>query len=220
LFIFERFGSLTRTNPPAGFQSISISESRNTAVFRKKGQKACVLKRRAKIADFSKVHIHRPIQNPKSKIQNTLMRFRFVWIGKTKDKNWRALQEDYLGRLAHFVRLEITEIRDDNAGVAGESKRILENVNQTSFVCLLDPQGRETSSHELAETIEKWQNRGLKQIAFVIGGAGGVSREVVEKADYSLSLSRLTLTHEMARVILIEQLYRAFTIIKGYPYQK
>jgi 23S rRNA (pseudouridine1915-N3)-methyltransferase len=150
------------------------------------------------------------------------MRFRFVWIGKTRDKNWRALQEEYLGRLSHFVKYEITEIRDSSAheGLEAESKRILENVNQSNFVCLLDVKGRESSSHELAGTIEKWQNRGLKEIAFVIGGASGVSVEVVEKADYSLSLSRLTLTHEMARVVLIEQLYRGFTIIKGFPYQK
>jgi 23S rRNA (pseudouridine1915-N3)-methyltransferase len=151
------------------------------------------------------------------------MRFRFVWIGKTKDKNWRALQEEYFGRLSHFVKCEITEIKDSTGAhdsVEAESKRILENVNQSNFVCLLDVAGRETTSHELANTIEKWQNRGLKEIAFVIGGASGVSREVVEKADYSLSLSRLTLTHEMARVVLIEQLYRAFTIIKGFPYQK
>ena len=150
------------------------------------------------------------------------MRFRFVWIGKTKDKNWRALQEEYLARLSHFVKYEITEIRDSAAyeGAEIEGKRILENVNQSNLVCVLDVRGRESSSHELAETIEKWQNRGLKEIAFVIGGADGVSPQVVEKADYSLSLSRLTLTHEMARVVLIEQLYRAFTIIKGFPYQK
>lgn len=150
------------------------------------------------------------------------MKFRFVWIGKTKDKNWRALQEEYLARLSHFVKHEITEIRDSAAreNVETEGKRILENVNQSNLVCLLDVRGRESSSHELAETIEKWQNRGLKEIAFVIGGAEGVSPQVVEKADYSLSLSRFTLTHEMARVVLIEQLYRAFTIIKGFPYQK
>ena len=150
------------------------------------------------------------------------MRFRFVWIGKTKDKNWRALQEEYLGRLSHFVKYEITEIRESAAheGAEIEGKRIVENLNQSNLVCLLDVKGRETTSHELAETIEKWQNRGLKEIAFVIGGAMGVSAEVVEKADYSLSLSRLTLTHEMARVVLIEQLYRGFTIIKGFPYQK
>ena len=150
------------------------------------------------------------------------MKFRFVWIGKTKEKNWRALQEEYLKRLSFFVKFEITEIKDSAAHENSETegKRILENLNHSSFVCLLDVVGNESSSYELAGTIEKWQNRGLKEIAFVIGGASGVSSEVVEKADYSLSLSRLTLTHEMARVVLIEQLYRAFTIIKGFPYQK
>ena len=146
------------------------------------------------------------------------MKFRFVWIGKTKEKNWRALQEEYLQRLSHFVRFEIVELRDE--GKETESKRILENENQSSFVCLLDVLGRSISSHELAAEIEKWQNRGLKEIVFVIGGAKGVSSEVVERANYSLSLSFLTLTHEMARVVLVEQLYRAFTIIKGFPYQK
>jgi len=150
------------------------------------------------------------------------MKFRFVWIGKTKDKNWRALKEEYLRRLSHFVKFEITEIKDvaANDSLEIESKRILENLNQSQFVCLLDVKGRSISSHELAAEIEKWQNRGLKEIVFVIGGAKGVSSEVVERANYSLSLSFLTLTHEMARVVLVEQLYRAYTIIKGFPYQK
>lgn len=125
-------------------------------------------------------------------------------------------------RLSHFVRLEIAELREGSAndGKSVESKRILENVNQSSFVCLLDVQGKQIGSPELAQIIEKWQNQGLKEIAFVIGGADGVTPEVVERADYSLSLSRFTITHEMARVVLIEQLYRAYTIIKGFPYQK
>ncbi len=150
------------------------------------------------------------------------MKFRFVWIGKTRDKNWRALQDEYLARLSHFVRCEITEIKDGSAheGKEIEGKRILENVNQSQFVCLLDVQGRSVSSHGLAEEIEKWQNRGLKEIVFVIGGAGGVSEEVARRADFSLSLSLLTLTHEAARVVLLEQLYRSYTIIKGFPYQK
>ncbi|MGI8467616.1 MAG: 23S rRNA (pseudouridine(1915)-N(3))-methyltransferase RlmH [Pyrinomonadaceae bacterium] len=150
------------------------------------------------------------------------MRFRFVWIGKTRDKNWRALQEEYLQRLSHFVKFEIAELRESAAreGVRSESKRILENVNQTSFVCLLDVRGKQIGSPELAQIVEMWQNRGFKEIAFVIGGQNGVSAEVVERAGYSLSLSSLTLTHEMTRVVLIEQLYRAFTIIKGFPYQK
>ena len=146
------------------------------------------------------------------------MKFRFVWVGKTKDKHWRALQEEYLQRLSHFVKFEIIELKDE--GKADEGKRILEKVNQSSFVCLLDVEGRSISSHELAGKIENWQNRGLKEIAFVIGGAEGVSPEVVEKADFSLSLSFLTFTHEMARVVMLEQLYRAYTIIKGFPYQK
>jgi 23S rRNA (pseudouridine1915-N3)-methyltransferase len=150
------------------------------------------------------------------------MKFKFVWIGKTKEKNWRVLQEEYLSRLSHFVKFEITEIKESAAHETKdlEGNRILGNLNQSSFVCLLDVKGSEINSHQLAEKIENWQNRGQKEVVFVIGGQDGASRQVAERADYSLSLSRLTLTHEMARVLLIEQLYRAYTIIKGFPYQK
>lgn len=147
------------------------------------------------------------------------MKFRFVWIGKTKDKNWRALQDEYLARLSHFVKTEIVELKDANNKEI-EGKRILENLNHNTFVVLLDVEGRSVSSHKLAETIENWQNRGLREVTFIIGGADGVTSAVVERADFSLSLSVLTLTHEMARVVLAEQLYRAYTIIKGFPYQR
>jgi len=146
------------------------------------------------------------------------MKFRFLWVGKTKDKNWRALQDEYYARLSHFVRCEVAELKD--SGKEFEGKLISDKLNQSTFVCLLDVKGRSVNSHDLAQTIENWQNRGLKEVTFVIGGAEGVASEVVEKADYSLSLSFLTFTHEMARVVLLEQLYRAFTIIKGFPYQK
>jgi 23S rRNA (pseudouridine1915-N3)-methyltransferase len=150
------------------------------------------------------------------------MKFRFVWIGKTKDKNYRALQEEYLQRLSHFVKCDVVEIRDSapHETKEVEGKRILEKLNQSSFVCLLDVLGRKITSHELAKEVEKWQNAGTKEIAFVIGGADGISKEVAAKADNMLSLSFLTFTHEMARVIVLEQLYRAYTIIKGFPYQK
>ncbi|MFZ1699540.1 MAG: 23S rRNA (pseudouridine(1915)-N(3))-methyltransferase RlmH [Pyrinomonadaceae bacterium] len=150
------------------------------------------------------------------------MKFRFIWVGKTKDDKWLALQNEYLQRLSHFVKCEVVEVRDARAheGKETEGNRILEKVNQSSFVCLLDVKGRGISSHELAKEIEKWQNTGRKEIAFVIGGAEGVSHEVAERADFRLSLSFLTFTHEMARVIVMEQLYRAYTIIKGFPYQK
>lgn len=150
------------------------------------------------------------------------MKFHFIWVGKTKNRHWRALQEEYLGRLSHFVKYSITEIKDKarHESIEIEGNRILEKVNQNSFVCLLDVKGRSIGSRKLAREIVEWQNRGLKEVTFVIGGFEGVSSEVVKRADFSLSLSVLTFTHEMARVILAEQLYRAYSIIKGYPYQK
>ena len=101
-----------------------------------------------------------------------------------------------------------------------EGERILAKLNQSSVVCLADVTGKSLSSHDLAKLVEKWQNGGLKEIAFVIGGADGASRQLAERSDLRLSLSFLTFTHEMARVIVLEQLYRAYTIIKGFPYQK
>jgi 23S rRNA (pseudouridine1915-N3)-methyltransferase len=150
------------------------------------------------------------------------MKFRFVWIGKTKDKNWKALQEEYMGRLSHFVRCEVKEIRDSASHETPEieGQRILDLLNPKGFVCLLDVSGKQIGSEELAREIEKWQVRGLKEVNFVIGGAAGVSREIRDFADFRLSLSFMTFTHDIARVILLEQLYRAFTIIKGFPYQK
>jgi 23S rRNA (pseudouridine1915-N3)-methyltransferase len=150
------------------------------------------------------------------------MKLRFVWIGKTKDPNWKALQHEYLQRLSHFARCEIIEIKDSSRheGPDIEGERILAALNQRTFAVLLDVGGKAISSTDLAEKVEGWQNHGLKEVSFVIGGAEGVSRGVAERADISLSLSFLTFTHEMARVILLEQLYRAYTIIKGFPYQK
>jgi 23S rRNA (pseudouridine1915-N3)-methyltransferase len=87
-------------------------------------------------------------------------------------------------------------------------------------VVLLDERGREMDSRALAGFLEKHMLAGTSQITFVIGGHAGVSERVKERADFMLALSRMTLTHEMARVLLIEQVYRAFTILRGLPYQK
>ena len=150
------------------------------------------------------------------------MKFRFVWIGKTKQKDWKALQEEYLGRLSHFVRCEIVDLKDTAVGesVETEGNRIISSLNPSTFVCLLDVKGRSVTSKELAAQVENWQNGSIKEVTFVIGGASGVSSEVAAKANYRLSLSFLTFTHEMARVVLLEQLYRAHTIIRGFPYQR
>ena len=150
------------------------------------------------------------------------MKFRFIWIGKTKDRNWKALQEGFLQRLSHFVRCELAELKESaqHEGPDIEGERILAALNPKTFAVLLDVKGEAITSPGLADMIENWQNRGLKEVSFLIGGANGVSRRVAEMADISLSLSFLTFTHEMARAILLEQLYRAYTIIKGFPYQK
>lgn len=150
------------------------------------------------------------------------MKFRFIWVGKTRDKNYLALQDEYLRRLSHFIGCELVEVRDGSSTDRknGEGNRILEKLNQSTFVCLLDPAGRPLTSLDLAKEIEKWQQRSIKEVAFVIGGSDGVSSAVAGRADVKVSLSFLTFTHEMARVVLVEQLYRAFTIIKGFPYQK
>jgi 23S rRNA (pseudouridine1915-N3)-methyltransferase len=150
------------------------------------------------------------------------MRFRFIWIGKTKDKHWKALQEDYLERLSHFVKYDIVELKDaaKHETKEDEGKRILALLNQSSFTVLLDVEGECLSSHALSKIVDKWQIQGKKEVTFIIGGPVGVSSEVAESASFRLSLSFLTFTHDMARVVLVEQLYRAYSILNGFPYQK
>jgi 23S rRNA (pseudouridine1915-N3)-methyltransferase len=150
------------------------------------------------------------------------MKFRFVWIGKTRDKNWLALQTDYWQRLSHFARLEAGEIRASDAHETKEieGRRILDSLPQSAFVVVLDVAGKQLGSEELAKEVENWQNRSVREVVFVIGGQDGISEAVALRADLKLSLSRMTLTHEAARVLLLEQLYRAYTIINRFPYQK
>jgi len=152
------------------------------------------------------------------------MRIRFIWPGKTKDEQLRALVAEYLKRLTRFVRLEVIETREgagaDRSGVKKESQRILDAIPAGSFTVLLDVSGREWTSTELAEEVRRWENNSVKEVAVVIGGVEGVSAEVVARAQQRWCLSRLTLTHEMARVVAVEQLYRAYTINRGLPYQK
>jgi 23S rRNA (pseudouridine1915-N3)-methyltransferase len=153
------------------------------------------------------------------------MRLRFIWVGKTKNEHLRALIDEYLKRLSRYARCEIAEVgasaaREAGAGIEEESRRIIGALRSDALKVLLEVEGREWSSHELAATVERWQTSGTKEVAFIIGGQDGVSREVEARADIRWSLSRLTLTHEMTRVILLEQIYRAYTIIHGLPYQK
>ena len=154
------------------------------------------------------------------------MRLRLIWVGKTRDEHLRALVAEYLKRLSRFVRCEVTEVResaaeDPRACLEEEGKRVLGSCASDALTILLDVSGTvRWSSEELAAQVEAWEGRSVKEVAFVVGGHLGVSEEVRRRAQVRWSLSRLTLTHEMARVLLVEQLYRAYTIARGLPYQK
>jgi len=152
------------------------------------------------------------------------MRIRIVWIGKTRDARLRALIDDYAKRLSHFVRCEVTELRElgrtDKTGIDKESQRISDALRSGAVTVLLDPEGVEWTSQQLAAQVQSWEGSGIKEVAFVIGGPNGFAGDLKSRANKRWSLSRLTLTHEMARVLLFEQLYRAYTIIHGLPYQK
>lgn len=155
------------------------------------------------------------------------MKLRFVWIGKTRRAPVRELIREYLDRIGKFVKVEVTELRDRD-DVGGDTQRIIDKEGEdilsrtagVPFLVALDERGRELDSRKLAELVEKHRLAGTKQIAFVIGGHGGLADGVRERADLVLALSRMTLTHELARVLLVEQIYRAFTIIHDLPYQK
>ena len=152
------------------------------------------------------------------------MKLRFIWPGKTKDERLRSLIEEYLKRLSRFTRCEVVEVKEsrtrDAAALKKESLKFLEAIPDGSVAVLLDLDGREFSSHELADQVQRWEQDGVKEVAFVIGGPEGVSREVQGRANLRWRLSRLTLTHELARVLAAEQLYRAYAINRGLPYQK
>jgi 23S rRNA (pseudouridine1915-N3)-methyltransferase len=152
------------------------------------------------------------------------MRFRIIWTGKTRDARLRGLLEDYRERLSHFVRCEVVELKElgrtDKAGIDKESKRISDGLRPASLTVVLDAEGSEWTSPELAAQLKNWEGNGVKEVAFVVGGPNGLAPELVARADKRWSLSCLTLTHEMARVLLLEQLYRAYTIVHGLPYQK
>jgi 23S rRNA (pseudouridine1915-N3)-methyltransferase len=155
------------------------------------------------------------------------MKLRFVWIGKTRRAPVRQLVEEYLERVRRFAPVEVTELRDRN-DIGGDARQIIERegedilsrLSDNAFVVVMDERGREMDSFELAKFIDKHRVSGTKQMTFIIGGHNGLSDAVRQRAGLVLALSQLTLTHELARVLLTEQVYRALTIIHDLPYQK
>ena len=147
------------------------------------------------------------------------MKLHIAWIqanpGKDKSSATAALTADYLQRIARYSSVETHELSSE-ATLFKQRDRL----SGTRVLVLLDSRGKQMSSEELAAFIDAHQTRGTQQLMFAIGGADGFSAEARKAADVQLSLGKLTLAHELARVVLLEQLYRAFTILKGHPYHK
>jgi 23S rRNA (pseudouridine1915-N3)-methyltransferase len=153
------------------------------------------------------------------------MRIHLVWPGKTRNPHLRTLVEEYRGRVQHFARCELSEVKaatesDVRVGIDKESQRISDALSNDDLSILLDIAGTEWNSDELARQIQGWEERGTKSVAFIVGGPNGVSDDVKRRITRKWSLSRLTLTHELARVVLLEQLYRAYAIIHRLPFVK
>ena len=153
------------------------------------------------------------------------MKLRVVWIGKTRSKELSSLIDDFLERLRRFVPTEITEIRDPRAGnderqLAAEEKRLLATLDSNDRVVILDASGQSWSSPQLAQFVGKHLGSDPRRLTFVIGGYGGMTEDVKARAERRWSLSPLTFTHEMTRVLVVEQLYRAMCILKNHPYSK
>jgi len=154
------------------------------------------------------------------------MNIRLIAIGKTDNKALQQLMDDYMKRLSFYVKFELEIIPDlKNAKNLSEVQQkekegelILSKLSPTDQLILLDENGKSFGSVGFSEELQKKMNSGIKTLVYVIGGPYGFSREVYNKAQGKVSLSSMTFSHQMVRLFFIEQLYRAFTILKGEPY--
>ena len=159
------------------------------------------------------------------------MRINIVCVGKIKEKYLKLGIDEFKKRLSKYCKLEIIELEDEKAPEnlsdkemlmikEKEGKKILSKIKDNSYVIALAIDGKNLSSEELAETINKLGVRGISNITFVIGGSLGLSDEVLSRADYKLSFSKMTFPHQLMRLKLLEQVYRAYRINNGEPYHK
>lgn len=143
------------------------------------------------------------------------MKIKIAWIGKTKEPAIAALTEEYLNRISRYAQVEGTTLRDEQDLLA---KFIAPKSGAKATLVLMDSRGKEFSSEQFAKFLGDYQDRNPLPLVFAIGGADGFSAEVRAAAQHVISLGKMTLAHELARVVLLEQVYRAFTILKGHPY--
>lgn len=156
------------------------------------------------------------------------MAFTVVAVGKLKEKFWKAACDEYLKRLQPYMRTRVVEIADIDPARAGgvdaarrkEGEAILAALPAQAHVILLAIEGKERSSEGFSQRLDSLLIQGKSDISFVIGGSDGVSEDVRARADETLSFGPITLPHNLARVVLLEQLYRAEKISRGEPYHK
>lgn len=159
------------------------------------------------------------------------MRITIVCVGKLKEKYFTMAISEYVKRLSRYCKLEIIEVSDektpDQASEAEENQikklegeRILKNIKDGAYLFVLAIEGKMLSSVELADKVEQLGVSGNSHLIFIIGGSLGLSEDVLSRADYKLSFSKMTFPHQMMRVILLEQIYRAYRINSNQPYHK
>jgi len=154
------------------------------------------------------------------------LRLSLIWIDKTRDAWLKAGIEHYIEKIEHYIRVQVLQVRGvgfarnmrPDEVMKREAKSITKVLPKGGFTVALDVKGRMLDSPGLAELLTDLEARGIKDMAMVIGGASGLAPEIIKRADESLSLSPMTFTHDMARLILVEQIYRACTINAGEPY--
>lgn len=154
------------------------------------------------------------------------MKIKILAVGKTDDKNLQVLVDTYVKRLAHYVKFELEIIPDlkkmksrtEAEQKALEGEALLKKLEPGDQLVLLDEKGRQYRSMEFASQIQKKMNSGVRRMVLVIGGPYGFSDAVYARADELLSLSKMTFSHQMIRLFVVEQIYRAFTILRNEPY--
>ncbi|MFD1851032.1 23S rRNA (pseudouridine(1915)-N(3))-methyltransferase RlmH [Oceanobacillus bengalensis] len=159
------------------------------------------------------------------------MKISIVTVGKLKEKYLKQGIQEYLKRLSAYAKVEIVEVADEKAPEnmseaemldvkRKEGERILSHISQDTFVITLEINGKMLSSEQLAAKMDELATYGKSKIAFVIGGSLGISEAVQKRSNMALSFSKMTFPHQLMRLILVEQVYRGFRIIRGEPYHK
>jgi len=159
------------------------------------------------------------------------MNIKIISVGKLKEKYLKQGIDEYLKRLSGYAKVEIVEVTDEKAPEnmseaemidvkRKEGERILSHISADTFVITLEIQGKLLTSEQLAAKLDELATYGKSKVAFVIGGSLGLSDEVMKRSDFALSFSKMTFPHQLMRLILLEQIYRAFRINRNEPYHK